>query len=280
MNDNFFFKKAKEEEFMIMSHRGFWGGNIIENSVYSAYLAYMAGADIVEVDVCCTVDQKYYLFHDGNELKLFLHTKNFKELSSEEVDNSEVYNSIGSVSGHRINTLTDFLEWLPKGKLVNIDRSWDYWGEPDFFRILKNSGKADQLVLKSPVRKKYLELLAKNGPEFHYIPILKTRNEFQFVQLYEQIDMIGVEIVTEQLDSELLDPIWLSELKEKKYLIIANAENLGADFNLFGKLTDQEALLKGGDWGEIIQTGVNCIQTDWPNFLSEYRRKLIKRVTK
>lgn len=271
MISNLFLDTLKKNHFLIMSHRGLWGGNIIENSIASAQLAYQAGADIVEVDVCRTDDGVYYLFHDGNEPKLLNRRENFKQLSAAEVEASPVYNSIGSVSGHKINTLVEFLRWLPEGKLVNIDRSWDYWDDKKFFRILEESGKRAQLVLKSPVEPAYLDLFSKNGASYLYIPIVKEKAGFELVQTYKDIQMVGLEIVVSDLNSDLLDSDWVEGLKKEGLFTVANAENLGERFNLFGGLNDDTVLFEEVEWEAFILLGVDVIQTDWPYFLQQYR---------
>lgn len=274
MKRNLFLEKVNENVFLIMVHRGFWGGNIIENSVESSKLAFRAGADIVEVDVCQTSDKKYYLFHDGNEPKLLSRSENFKKISSMEIDTSEVYNSIGNKSGYKINTLSQFLDWLPNNKLANLDRSWEYWNDVDFFKILAKSGKREQLVLKSPAEKEYLDNFSKHGTTLSYIPIVKSKEEVDLVLSYKNINTIGLELVITDLQSNLLDPAWLEQNRKKGLFTIANSENLGSEFNLFGGLNDDVALLDSNDWTKFVQLGIDVIQTDWPNFLFQYREKI------
>lgn len=274
---NKFSERLEDSPFLIMSHRGFWGGNVIENTVESAYLAYKAGADIVEVDICKTSDGIYYLFHDGNEPKLLNKQVNFKLLSSEDIEDGQVYNSIGTPSGYHINRLDAFLEWLPENKLVNIDRSWDCWNEKDFFKIIEKSGKQNQLVFKSPVMKEHLDFFSKNGRDLYYIPIVKTREEFDLVMSYNDINTIGVELVTTTLESELLDKKWISMVQSMGLFTVANSENLGSGFKLFAGLNDDTILFNDeDDWESILDTGIQVIQTDWPNFLNDYRSKLEK----
>lgn len=274
MKENLFLEKRKQNPFLIMSHRGFWGGNIIENTIEAAFLAFKAGADVVEVDVCRTTDQKYYLFHDGNEQKLLARSKNFKEFFSKEVDDSEVYNSIGSNSGYKINTLSHFLDWLPENKLVNIDRSWDYWQDDAFFEIIRKSGKQDQLVLKSPVEKEYLDLFSEKGIGLYYMPIVQNKAEIDLVLSYPVIHTIGLEIVVNDAQSDLLNHSLMKQYKQAGLLVIANSEKLGSEFHLFGDFDDDTSLFQDNGWHGFVSLGIDVIQTDWPNFLYEYREKL------
>lgn len=271
-------KKLEKHPFLIMAHRGFWGGNIIENTIESSALAFKAGSDIVEVDVCKTTDDRYYLFHDGNELKLFLNDKNFKEYTSKEIDSMPVYNSIGTISGTPIARLSDFLAWLPEDTFVNLDRSWDYWSDPNYFSLLKESGKEKQVILKSPVKKEHLDHFSKNGTGFYYVPIVKSKADCALVQSYPDIDTIGLELIVTDEESELLDQVWLKELQEKGLLFVANAENLGENFNLFAGNNDDTAMFSEEKWQPFVDAGMTIIQTDWPNFLHAFRESIKKEI--
>lgn len=275
MTQNLFVKGLKDKPFLIMAHRGFWGGNIIENTRESAFLAYKAGADIVEVDVCRTSDGAYYLFHDGNESRLLKRSEDFSELSAVDVDKNPVYNSIGTESGYTINSLSQFLEWLPEGRLVNIDRSWNYWNDPQFFDVLKASKKQHQIVLKSPVKKEYLDAFSAHGQSFFYVPIVLRKEDWELVQSYRDIQTIGLELVVSDLSSDLLtEREWLDQAQRNNIFVVANAEMLGASFQLFGKENDDSALFGQKKWDAFVQSGIDVIQTDWPAFLSEYRKKI------
>lgn len=70
-------RKTKNNSLLIACHRGFYGDNIIQNTIESSKLALKASVDTVEIDVCRSSDVKYYIFHDGNEKQLFNIDKNY-----------------------------------------------------------------------------------------------------------------------------------------------------------------------------------------------------------
>lgn len=267
------------KDFLIMAHRGFWGGNVIQNTRQAAIFAVKSGADIVEIDVCRSKDGEYYLFHDGNERLLLGLETHFSKLSSEEIDSTVLLNSANSPSGYYVERLSDFLEWLPKEILVNIDRSWLYWDDVAFFDILKSSGKLDQLIIKSHVDSKSLSALNEADIAIQYVPIVYSQANYETVKAYPNINLVGAEIIVNDLDGhELLDAHWLGELIASDSLIIANSEHLSAleRHRLFGQLNDTQAVEHDREaqvWGWMLEQGVNVIQTDWPNFLSEYRQQ-------
>ena len=276
MEENIWTEGLKKYPFLIMAHRGVWGGNIIENTIQAAALAFDSGADIVEIDVCRTSDGRYYLFHDQSEPRLLGKKNHFHTLSSNEINQCAVYNSIGSVSGYTLNTLSEFLKWLPENKLVNIDRSWKYWEDESFFALLKQSGKEKQVMLKSPVKKEFLDRFSKHGSHLFYMPIIHKAEEWTFVQSYDQIKTIGAELIVEHLTSPFLkDQSWLKESTEKRIIKVANAEKLGKDFNLFGGESDDVALFNKDKWVAFLDAGVDIIQTDWPYFLNIFREKML-----
>lgn len=59
-------------------------------------------------------------------------------------------------------------------------------------------------------------------------------------------------------------------------MIIANSEHLGETFALFDQLNESQAILDNElIWKQMNDYGVNVIQTDWPNFLKEYRQSFV-----
>lgn len=265
-----------KQPFLIMSHRGFWGGNIIENTRQSAMLAKRAGADIIEVDVCRSNDGVYYLFHDGGEADLLAKDLHFHKWQSVELDQVSLINSVGQPSGFKLNKLADFLAWLPEDYYVNLDRTWFYWEDSAFFELLIQSGKMEQFFLKSPVDTHLLDLLSATRLPINYMPIIYNSEEMTVVDQYSSIKTIGAEIIVDQLDSHpLIEPEFINQLKQRQALIVANAEHLGERFRLFEQLNDTTALFKEENaWQQMLDFGVNVIQTDWPNFLATFRHQI------
>ncbi|MGX7350014.1 glycerophosphodiester phosphodiesterase family protein [Dolosicoccus paucivorans] len=265
------------QPFWIMAHRGVKGANIIENTIEASQLALRSGADIIEVDVTKTKDGIYYLFHDGEEQKLFHTDQSFESLTDKEVQELTVYNGLDKPSGKKLNTLESFLQWLPKGVVVNLDRSWMYWQDGQFFELLIQSGKADQILLKSPVKESYLHALQQSPYTFNYLPILFSQKEWDTVQSFDTVNAVGVELIVKEESSELLEEQWLTKVKEDYDIILANSEDLDETANLFMGLNDQKALFEGDHvWQQMLDLGITVIQTDWPYFLNEFRQRLDK----
>lgn len=266
-----FHTKMAEKPFLIIAHRGTWGGNVIENTRQSAELAVRSGADIVELDVCRSADGIFYLYHDGSEAQLLGVDNTFMELTSDDIDETVYRNSLGVSSGYQVEKLADFLAWLPANYLVNLDRSWNYWQEPAFFDLLRASGKTQQLLLKSPIQDTFLERLTQ---QFMYMPIVTSVADLTVLANYPDIHLVGLELIVKSADSELLETHRIKEWQAQGLLLLANSENLGEDFLLFAHLDDDRSLFQSYDesWGQMLRYGINVIQTDWPHFLKEYRQ--------
>lgn len=278
MNNRFKLKLEKDQlPFLIMAHRGHHGGNIIMNTKEAVMLAVKAGADIVEVDVCRSKDGQYYLFHDTEETTLLGDSKPFNERDSQEIESINLLNAVNQPSGYFINRLQEFLSWLPEEILINVDRSWKYWDDPAFVEIIKSSGKLDQLIFKSPVDARFLEEINSWKLDALYMPILKKQEELNLVLKYDQIKVIGLELIIADPECSSFDNNWIHNVSET-YLIMVNAEDLGEKHHLFGRLTDSLAILADPNdaWGEMVKMGASIIQTDWPHFLEKYRSLHLK----
>lgn len=277
MNDNIVNKLKNKKEFLIMSHRGFWGGNIIQNTRQAAIVAVKAGADIVEIDICRSSDGVYYLFHKHAVRMLLNVDKEFEEMSSHEIDQLTLLNSNALDSGYRVEKLEDYLDWLPIKYVLNIDRSWDYWDDPYFFELLERSGKKKQFILKSPANVEFLDKLNAMNPGIAYVPIAYDQADFYRAEAYENINLVGVDLRIEYLNNHsLLQTNWLNKLLGRNLLIIANSEHLGREFRMFDILDDTAAIVSSETyvWDIMLKYGINVIKTDWPNFVNDYRQRL------
>ncbi len=280
MSENIIKQTKDDKKFLIMAHRGFWGGNVIQNTRQAAITAKKAGADIIEVDVCRSADGVYYLFHKLVVRMLLDVDKEFEEMTSEEIDSLVLLNSNGQKSGYRVEKLEDFLDWLPINYIVNIDRTSDYWDDEALFDILIKSGKKELLFLKAPAEPKSLELLNEANVNIPFVAIAYEQADFERVKSYENIRLIGVDLRIDDLNHHsLLESNWINKLIHQDMMIIANSEHLGREYKLFDVLDDTAAILGSETyvWSIMRKYGVNVIKTDWPNFVNDYRNRIRER---
>lgn len=272
---NKFTDRLQGTDFLIMAHRGFWGGNVIQNTRQAASLAKRAGADVIEIDVCRSCDGVYYLFHNANEPTLLgILSRDFSDLPSTLIDQLEYINSTGDPSGFYPERLADFLDWLPANYLVNIDRAWAYFGDEAFIDIIRNSGKADQLLFKSQVEEGPLQALNQVDLPLNYMAIIHSQDQVDQVAQYENIHLVGFELIVKGEANDLMDTAWRQALLDQGYLLTVNSEKLGKQPHLYMDYSDQEALLGEagfGIWETMLSHGTNAFITDWPNFMADFR---------
>lgn len=263
--------------FLIIAHRGLWGGNVIQNTRQAAQLAKRTGADIIEVDISRSSDGIYYLFHDESSPCLLQNKLTLGELTSSEIGGLEYYNSRSTLSGYGIEKLSDFLEWLPINMLINIDLAWNYFDDPILYQIIENSGKKDQIYFKSDPQDDRLKYFEEMSRGMNYAPIVFEQEDIRKCQAsYPNLNIIGYEIIVKDEQSDLLEEGFLTQLEAENKLLIANSEYVDKDFSIYNGWNDNQALFNREKdiWGKILDTGINTIMTDWPYFLNDYRKNM------
>lgn len=278
MKENKINQLLDDKEFLIISHRGEWRGNIIQNTKEAVFLSKKAGADICEIDICRSKDGEYYLFHSGYENFILKKNVGFGDLTSSEIENAPTYSAYGSETTYRINRLDEFLQWLPEDYIINVDRAWFYFDDPKLYQIIEDSGKADQLFLKSrmtPGYHDYIDNLNEANSSLNFVAIIESQKEYEYIKSKENINLIGVELVAASETCDIFRDGFLQRLKDEGYLVVGNAEVLGVDSPFHYGLNDDVSLFEGYDagWGKMLEDGVNALITHWTPYLVEYREQ-------
>ena len=274
-NENPLFQQLiQNKKFLIALHRGAHGGSIIENTLNSVIVAKKEQVDIVEVDISRSTDGDFFMFHDGGEPRLLRESSNINELSTKEIESLYFYNNLDVKLQAKVERTSYFLGHLTPDTFINIDRSWDFW--ETFLDFLDGYEELyPYLILKSPVKKRYLDLLSDHKIKYMYFPIIYNEQELDLVETYSDINLVGFENIEAQNNYDFINSQRFEKYKNGHFLLMANSMNLDDDLKLFGELTDREALLKNPDlsWGKMIRMGINTIQTDWPCLLHQYRQQ-------
>lgn len=264
-------KKMSEKGILIAVHRGTSAGNIVENTIPAYIASVQSGGDMIEVDVIKSTDGIYYAFHDGNEKRLLDKDKNIKEMSSEEIEEKGYINSIGERTGYKVERLEAILKYFEgKDILINIDRAWEYFEELLAFFDKYNVKK--QLVIKSSPKKEFLDIFEKHNVKYMYMPIVKDKKEIETALSYNNVNVVGFEIIAKDEKDDFFDDRFIKEIQGKGYFIWVNSIKLNDKTNLYAGYDDSLSIINGGDkgWKILIDKGVNVIQTDWPWLLKNY----------
>ncbi|MDP4152373.1 MAG: glycerophosphodiester phosphodiesterase family protein [Bacillota bacterium] len=276
MNEEAIKKMLKEEKakknILIATHRGASGGNIIENTACGFDAAIAMGTDIVEADIAQTLDGDLFVIHDTMEDRLFRVNKNIRKMTTKEARELRYINQNCTVMAEGLNTFDEILEHLKGRCLINLDRCWYCW--PAVFKTLKKHGMNEQIILKSPPKPDYLNILSACDVPFMYMPILKKTEDLEVVN-NAGVNLVALELVFKTEDNPLVDDTFLLEQKKRGLLIWGNAITLDEFTQLAAGHDDDSSILKNPDegWGYFVKKGFDIIQTDWPSLLHNYLRK-------
>ncbi|GIP30993.1 glycerophosphodiester phosphodiesterase family protein [Paenibacillus sp. J2TS4] len=249
---------------LIAVHRGSPGGIFIENTIPAYVAALRQGGDMIEADVILSTDGVLYTFHDGNEQRLCNEKTNIKQMSSAKIDSLKYFNT-----DYRIERFEAVLQFFKGDVLFNIDRAWDYW--PEVLKLVDRFEMADQIILKSKVEEKHLRFLEACTTKYMYMPIVKTEEELALVKQYN-INLVGVEFLAPTKDSLFLQEDYIRSIQQQGLFYWANAINFDDHTVLYAGYDDRTSIMEDPDkgWGVLLDKGVDIIQTDWPQLLSNY----------
>lgn len=260
---------AEKKKVLVAAHRGTCGGNIVWNTSLAYKNALLHGADMIEIDVSMTRDGVFFAFHNTEEKVEFGKECDIREMTSREVEEINIRNTIQNTSGQQVERLERVLSNF-KGKcLINIDRSWFYWEKVIDF--LKKKDMDDQILLKSGAEEEYLKELERSRSGLMYMPIVKSMEQWEMTENYD-INVAAAELIFETLDSPLAASDFLENLNRKGVLPWVNAITLNDRDILSGGLDDNRAIAEGFEenWGRLADMGFKIIQTDWPALLRNF----------
>lgn len=272
-------QKLAQKKCLIAAHRGSWGGNITQNTVGAYKAAPQMGADIVETDVNATTDGVLYSFHDGNEQRVFGVEKSIRQMDPKEVESYHPINTCNELTAARINRLTEVLDFLSHGELLNIDRAWNII--PQLLEVLDRYPNAKyQVVIKAPLKAKAAyEYLNAHPVKYMFMPICYSFEDVEAALSYPDLNVVGCEIIAFDEQMELFSDESIQRIHDRNLFVWVNAVTLG-DVGvrpLYAKLDDDVSVLEDPSlgWGKLFEKKIDVMQTDWPALLYQYRRKIL-----
>lgn len=267
-------RRFQEKGCLIAQHRGARGGNIVGNTLPAFETSLLLGADMFELDVSRSTDGTLYCFHDTTEdMNLRVHI-NIEQLSDHVIDELQQYNSIWEPSGFGVQRLEDVLTRFSNGELFNVDRSWGKLQET--FALLKKYPHAiQQALMKAPAKAELLDQYESEPTKFMFMPIINKLADIDLVLSYENINLVGFELIAKSEHDSLWQDALIKELHKKGYFVWYNAITLsGLEKHIMTAGYDDDRSIKQGfdkGWGVLLDKDVDIIQTDWPELLSRYR---------
>lgn len=254
---------------LIAVHRGTNGGNVIQNTTMAYLNAIAHKGDMVEVDVIRSKDGEFFAFHDGQEKLVFNQSIDIRELNASEIKQLTCFNSLAEPVSQKLETIKEVLSNLEGKAFINIDRSWFYWDT--FLEALKEYPAKNQVLLKAPAKKELLVQLRDSQLDIMFMPIIKTIEELEMILNFEGINIVALELIFADLQSELIKQETMERIRQHNLLTWVNALRLNDKTILSALLDDNAAILDGGQsWEQLVNLGFDIIQTDWPLLLHNY----------
>lgn len=257
----------------IAAHRGSCGGNIPPNTKVAYESALYQGANILEADVARSADGVFYMFHtgSGNEKYYLGIDCAFEDLTSKELDEIHLNNELGKDTLYRLNRLEDILLQFKGRCIINLDRSWEYWEE--IMPMVRKMDMVDQILLKSPCKKEWIEKAGAVASDFAYMPII-NEDITPFYELGGDSlpGFIGAELVFATEESPILANRTVDMLHKDGKIAWGNSIQFSAKKILSAGHNDDISLSGNPDagWGWLIHHGFDIIQTDWVCALKNY----------
>ncbi len=268
-------EKAKEN-IIVVAHRGVSGGNIPCNTLTACEIALKQGADMLEVDISCSLDGKLFLFHPLKEMAhlgkpLLLGTLPYsliKKLHYSNFDNTATQFSIADFD--------DFLEQFKDRCFINIDK---FWSNPEkIYEAVKRHKMEDQILVKSQLSKKVTDLMEQMAPELPFMPIVKEAHPAHEDLMKKNINYVGVEVLFKKDSSPLASEDFIEKMHRDNILVWINSIIFDHRVQLSGGHSDDTALTVSQDygWGWLADRGFDVIQTDWTGMLVDYLKRTDK----
>ncbi len=256
---------------LLAAHRGVSGGNIPCNTIAAFEIALRQGADIMEIDVQRAADGQLFVFHEGKEEAHLFATKHFiRDNVSDAIRYMRYVNQDNDRTQFGVSTLEEVLEYLRGKCYINLDHCWDFF--PEAVALVRRFGMEEQIILKSPPKKQYFDIVAECAPDIIYMPIVKGKDEVFELLSSMKLNYVGNEVVFDTMESELASEEYIEKMHKAGKILWANAIIYRYTVQLAAGMSDDTSLTgnPADGWGRLADMGYDIIQTDWMGMCREY----------
>jgi glycerophosphoryl diester phosphodiesterase len=130
----------------------------------------------------------------------------------------------------------------------------------------------DQILVKSSLSDKVLNVLEEVAPEIPFMAIVRDTHDAHESLMHRSIHYIGAEVLFKSEDCEVASPAFIEKMHKDGKLVWVNSiiydyrEQLSAGHSDDTALTESEEI----GWGWLADRGFDFIQTDWPIMLIHF----------
>lgn len=265
-------RKTAAEHRVIVAHRGAAGGNIPCNTLPAYEAALLQGADMLETDVSCTADGQLVIFHPGMEREHLGVDGRIEQMSWAEVSKLRYLNGDRTPTELGLMTFEELLKRFKGRCYINVDK---FWNNPEaIYRAIKEQDMIDQVLVKSELSDRVLDVLEQVAPELPFMPIVREEHPRHEELMGRNINYVGAEVLFSGDDSVLASPTFIDRMHRDGKLVWVNSIVYNYKAVLAGGHSDDSALTVSREhgWGWLGERGFDLIQTDWPMMLIDYLR--------
>jgi len=274
-------KATAKEKIIIVAHRGAAGGNIPCNTLSAYEIAIRHGADMVEIDVNKSADDTLFILHPKMEPIHLNYNGCIRDMTDEEISKLRYVNYDRTPTEHGLCTLDEALKLMKGRCYINIDKFWDY--PIEISKALRKHDMMDQVIIKTPPKKNFLEIIEEYAYEIPYLPVIGSVDNgvHEYIKSLN-INYVGAELVFGKESDEIAQDSYLEKLHNDNKLIWANSILYNYKVPLAGGHSDDISLSDDPDkgWGWLVNKGFDIIQTDWPLALNLYLEQTGKKYKK
>jgi glycerophosphoryl diester phosphodiesterase len=262
-------KKSNSSNVLVVAHRGDWR-HVPENSLLAIENCIKLGVDMVEIDVRKTKDGKFILMHDLTIDRTTNGKGKVSDYTLKELKQFYLKDNQGGkdarITHYKIPTLEEALLTAKDKILVNLDKAYGIM--KDLYPIIKKTNTENIVVLKGAAKpQNVMRDVSFMLDKVIYIPIVRDKNKLIMDVIKEHIDLyhpVAFEILLSSNDSILNESDFIKSHGARVWVNTLWG-SISAGYEDKKALKDPE-----GNWGHLINKGVNMIQTDNPIELLDY----------
>lgn len=255
----------------IACHRGKFSSSVLENTSRAFLTAVGEGADMVEMDLALTRDGVLVGHHDKTMARLLHSELPVSCFDWNQLENMPVYNYYGEINVTGLERFEQILAALKDRTILVLDRCWDYLDL--VYDKLLEADMLEQAVIKFQITNEDACRWAENHPDCLYIPMVRDIQMLPVVEaLKKKTPVVGIEILPKNPKDAIISSGTVAWLKERGLRIWCNSLSYAQRLQFGAGFDDLRSMAWGGDqgWGELVDRGVDIIQTDWPMEVEAY----------
>ena len=255
--------ELRKDHILLAAHRGVAGGNIPCNTLTAYQIALDQGADIVETDVAVSNDGQLFTFHPHMESAHLLSPTLIADMPAADTAGLRYANYDNVPTQFGIQTFDETLELL-KGKcIVNIDKFWT--DIPRISDCIRRHGMADQVLIKTPAKPEYLDLVEEYAPDMPFMTVISQEDTISESLQKRNLNYVGAEVLFSSGDAPVCQPEYIWAMHDNGLLVWCNSIIYDHHAQLAAGHSDDLAMSGKMDeaWGWLADRGFDIIQTDW-----------------